>query len=227
MIYTSNPILKFKGTYRVLPEINLQTNDFPRSFDGSIEDIDAYIPCYYDAKIMHYGHLPDNKNVWYRAYIPSLQRGRNIIKKLIDLKIEYRQYCENDYEVDFLFKGIDMEVVAKLLKAKTGGADIPTYSKRNLPKSDLRIPEENIKEYKEITVDLEKSDLLIISQITNRFIYEILAKKYRSIEIGKDIRKKCMSSQPKEYIFSLGEWGNYIKYLKTEINKFHRNKESE
>lgn len=207
-----------------MPEINLSTNDFPRRFDGSIEDIDAYIPCKYGIKIMHYGHLDGKRTVWYRAYIPSIMRGRNIAKKLDEQQIEYRQYCENDEEVDFLFKQTDMDVVAQLLKAKTIGKDTSCYSIKNLPKSDYNIPQEEINEYKTISSRVDKSDLLILSQITNSFLYDILAKKYRNIEIKSDIRSKCMSRQLKEYIHSIGEWNDYIDYLKKEINIFYKNK---
>lgn len=220
-MFISNPILKFKGTYRVLPEIDLSINDFPRRFDGSIEDIDAYIPCKYGSKIMHYGHLDGKRTVWYRAYIPSIIRGRNIAKKLDEHHIEYRQYCENDEEVDFLFKQTDMDVVTQLLKAKTIGKDTACYSIKNLPKSDYNIPQKEINEYKVISARVEKSDLLILSQITNGFLYDIIAKKYRRIEVKSDIRKKCMSRQIKEYIHSMGEWENYLKYLSDEIDKFY------
>ena len=52
-------LMKYKGTYRLLPELDMSTNDFPRRPDGSIEDIDVYIACQYGNKIKCYGKNQD------------------------------------------------------------------------------------------------------------------------------------------------------------------------
>lgn len=46
---------------------------------------------------------------------------------------------------------------------------------------------------------------------------EILAKKYKRIDINADMRKKCMARQTKEYIHSMNMCDEYLKYLKKEI----------
>lgn len=212
-----NYLMKFKGTYRLLPELDLSTNDFPRKIDGSIEDIDIYIACQYGNKIMCYGHIDSKKPVWLTAYISSIGRARNIKKALDELGIEYVDYIENDIEADFKFKAKDIEEVAKLMKAKTSGANISPNSTKNLPKSDYTISLDNLNEYKKITSSIDKSDILIISQITNRFMDEILQKKYKRMDLKADMRKKCMARQIKEYIHSMGMWDEYLKYLKKEI----------
>jgi hypothetical protein len=219
--------MKYKGTYRLLPELDLSTNDFPRCPDGSIEDIDIYISCQYGNKIKCYGHIDNKKPVWLIAYVSSIGRARNIKKALDELEIEYIDYIENDIEADFKFKAKDIDVVAKLMKAKTGGAGISPNSVKNLPVSDYTLSAGNLQEYKEITGQLPKGDTLIISQVTNRFMDEILAKKYRRIDINSDMRKKCMARQIKEYIHSMDMWDEYIKYLKREINKHLEEKENE
>ena len=80
----SHYLMKYKGTYRILPELDVDTHDFPRDANGEIADgyDDLYISCYYGNKIFMYGH-DVNKRAILSAYIPSLGRGRNI-KKVLD-----------------------------------------------------------------------------------------------------------------------------------------------
>ena len=52
----------------------MSSNQFPRKLDGTYEDIDCFIDCQYGNKVFSYGHGI------LQAYIPSLQRGHNIIK---------------------------------------------------------------------------------------------------------------------------------------------------
>lgn len=67
---------KYKGIYRLRCEVDQSTNDFPRKLNGTYEDIDIYIDCSYGNKIFH------NYRKILEAYIPSLQRGHNIIKQI-------------------------------------------------------------------------------------------------------------------------------------------------
>lgn len=205
--------------------MDLSTNDFPKTLDGDIEDIDVYIPCYKGIKIKHYGHIDNKRPVWYIVYIPSIGRSRNIRRAMDEAEIEYIDYFENDIEGEFKFQAKDMKVVAELLKAKTAGSSISPFSYKNLPKSDYYI--ENLEEYKEIINRVPKGDLLIIHRITKRFMNNILQKKYRRIDIESDMKKKCMSRQTKEYIHSMGEWNTYLKYLKKEIDIYYKEKQDD
>ena len=65
---------KFKGIYRIKVPYDLSKNDFNRKLNGTLEDIDCYIDCQNNCKIFHYG-----RDIL-QGYIPSLTRGRNIIK---------------------------------------------------------------------------------------------------------------------------------------------------
>lgn len=67
---------KYVGTYRVKSDIDMFTNDFPRDPLDRIEQNDVYIACNKGSKIYHYGH-----GVMV-AYVPSLGRGRNILKSI-------------------------------------------------------------------------------------------------------------------------------------------------
>lgn len=217
-------LLKFKGKYRILPELDLGTNDFPRDKNGEIakEYDDIYIACQYGNRIYNYG-----KGILY-AYIPSIGRGRNIRKALDEQGISYTDYNETDEEVEFKFKAKDIEPIAILLKAKTNGAGISPFSKKNLPKAkNVEIPLNEIERYKAISSRVEKSDLLILHRFTNIFLDTVLQKTIRKstndFDYKTDMKSLCMARQIKEYIYLKGMWDEYLKYMETEITKFYKN----
>lgn len=224
----SNYLFKYKGKYRLLPEIDKSTNDFPRDCNGLIIDDDIYISCYYGNKIMLYGHINNSKTVWLTAYIPSIIRGRHIIKSLDEQGIKYIDYEQTDSEVLFKFSSKDIEPVAVLLKAKTAGANISPFSTKNLPKSNVEIPYNEMKKYKAITAKVNKSDILIIHNITNRFLEDILQNEVRCMNRNYnykvDMKQQCMARQSKEFIYTHGYWGKYLNYLDKEITSFYKSK---
>ena len=229
--------MKYKGHYRLKPNLDMYTNDFPRTDDGSIDPSydDIYIKCANGSQIYHYGHST------LVAYIPSLGRGHNTLisiakeLKLISEDAKSRDYgtlyslleknntvfdiMENDLEIEFKFHSKDIELIAKYLKPQTSGADISPFSTRNLPKSSYTIPNEEIEEYKKIINSVSKDDKLLISHITNEFLNNILAKdklyKTLNISMKSDMRKKMLKG--KEYIHSMGYWDKYLQYLKVNI----------
>ena len=67
-------ITHYKGKYRILCDVCEDTNDFPKKLDGTYEDIDCYISCENGVKIFSYG-----RGVL-EAYIPGLQKGKNILR---------------------------------------------------------------------------------------------------------------------------------------------------
>jgi hypothetical protein len=221
--------MKYKGRFRILPELDKETNDFPRDSQGNIDESynDLYISCQYGNKITVYGHMGDNKKtMWLTAYIPSVVRGKNILKALDKKGIQYVQPHILDEEVEFKFKAKDIEEVAILLKAKTNGCDISPFSIKNLPKANVKIPTEEIEKYKAISARVEKGDLLLIHRITDAFLANILSKKLRKTEgksfnLQNDMRKLMMARMPKEYIFTKNMWNEYLTYLKKEIDKFY------
>lgn len=223
-----NYLLKYKGRYRLLCELDQNTFDFPRNEDESIEDIDVYIACQHGNKIFTYGHIDNKKPVWLIAYIPSITRGHNIIKALKEKSIEYVDHMETDEEVEFKFKAADIEIVAELMKAKTAGASISPFSSKNLPKSDVKIPTDEIARYKEITSVIPKGDLLIIHRLTNSFLDDILQKSLRKTTKDKkfsyknEMKKLMMARQVKEYIWCKGMFEDYLKYLEKEIAKIYK-----
>lgn len=222
-----NYLMKYKGTYRLKTELDQNTNDFVRRDDGSIEDIDVYIDCSFGNRIYTYGHINNTKPVWLQAYIPSLGRGRNIVKALKEKDIMFVDVRENDEEVEFKFKAADIEIVAELMKAKTSGAGISPFSTKNLPKSDVKIPTDEIARYKEITSIIPNSNLLFISKTTNEFLDNILQKglrkstKDKKFDCKSDMKKLKMARQVKEYIYIKNFWNEYLDYLEKEITKIY------
>lgn len=69
-------IEKFKGTYRLKAPYDLSNNQFPRDINNTFSDMDIYVDCSNGIQISHYGHGK------LEAYIPSLGRGRNIVKAI-------------------------------------------------------------------------------------------------------------------------------------------------
>lgn len=224
----SHYLMKFKGIYRVLPELDEFTHDIPRDMNGEIAEgyDDLYISCYYGNKIYMYGH-DTNKRAILSAYIPSIGRGRNIKKVLDAKKIPYMNYIETDSEVCFNFRAKDIDDVATLLKAKTSGANISPFSIKNLPKNEnVKIPSDEIERYRKIIENVKKGDLLLIHKITNTFLSSVLQKKYRKYDKNfnykKDIKRLMLARQIKEYIWIKEMWEEYLKYLNKEITDFYK-----
>lgn len=226
----NNYLMKYKGKYRILAEIDESTNDFPRDSSGNIEDsCGLYISCRNDCKIYDYGR--DGKYMQLCAYIPSLTRGRNVRKKMDASGVQYNNYDETDSEVTFLFPSTEIDKIAELLKAKTSGANISPFSKRNLPKAKIDVPPDKLSEYKTIISRLGKGESLTIKSINSLFMNDVLAKKLR--EKGKrkpfdwrsDQKTLGLSHDIKGYIYVKGMFDEYLEYLSESINNHVANGE--
>ena len=218
-------MMKYKGSYRLLPVIDQETNDFPRTPSGDVEeDLEIYITCQHGNRIYAYG-TDGHKEMQLAAYIPSLGRGRNIRKAMDKEKIEYYAYDETDEEVRFLFSAKDIEKVASLLKVKTGGANISPMSKRNLPKDkSIQIPDEDMKRYKDITSSLGKDKMFSIKSVNKSFMDNVLAKRLKEnprarkpFDYKADMRRLMLAGKTREYIWVKGLWKEYVDYLNDNL----------
>ena len=225
----NNYMMKFKGKYRLLPELTTDTNDFPRTKDGSIDpDTEIYIACQYGMKITYWG-LNESRRGVLTAYIPSKTRGRNICKALKKQGVSYFDYDETDEEVLFNFLASDIEPVAKIMKARTSGVDISPFSIKNLPKNkSVVIPDEEITRYKEISCKVEKKDMRLFKTLNDKFL-ESMQRKIRKntdnkqFDVKQDMKKEKLGRQVKEYIFLRGFWDEYLKYLDKNITAYYNN----
>ena len=232
---------KYVGTYRVKADYDLDTNDFPRLENGSIDPSfdDLYIDCKNDIKIRHgVGNVLS-------CYIPSKQRGMNILRQIYTDHVSDKlpkdsTYLETvcdelvskevlvsaevlDGEVYFEFKAVNIDYIAKLVGAKTYGASINPFSSKNLPRTPYKIPDKDMKLYKESiqhfptrttnlgnkTMDI--TDMAVINE-ANRQFDQVVAKT-KNIDVKKDRKTKCLKT--KEYYHSLDMWQQYCEFLKT------------
>nr|DAH72837.1 MAG TPA: hypothetical protein [Bacteriophage sp.] len=164
-----------------------------------------------NVKIFYYG------SSILQAYIPSLIRGHNVIKTIneIDSSIIF-DIEETDSEILFKFKYADSDKIIPLLKPKTSGANISPFSSKNLPlNKDFKIPDEELQSYKDMLANIPENKRLSIGIITNNFIKTLATKKNTIENIKADMKLKGLKG--KEYIFSIGRWSNYIKYLKENL----------
>lgn len=219
-------MMRYKGKYRVLCELDMDTNDFPRNSDGKIDDdVGLYIPCKYNGKIYAYGR--EGKYMQLCAYIPSRTRGRNIKKQMDKDKVPYHHYDETDEEVSFLFPSTEIDIVAKLVGAKVSGANISPFSTRNLSKNkDIKIPEEDMGKYKNIVKTINKNNMYQIRIVTNNFLNNVLQRKERkkdkNFDWKADSKRMKLSRQLKEYIYMKGYWNNFISYFQKNIKELQK-----
>ena len=151
---------KYVGVYRVKAEYDVDTKDFPRTEDGTLDPDfdDLYIDCANNIKIKHgVGNVLS-------CYVPTKARGMNILKKIYQEQVsqtlpeektsDEKRYLENmcrelvekevlvsaevlDFEVYFEFKTDIMDYIAKLVGAKTNGSKISPFSSKNLPSDSI------------------------------------------------------------------------------------------
>lgn len=211
----------YKSIYRIMPVIDKSTNDFARDCTGKIDKDNVYIACYYDIKIWHYG---GSKLI---AYIPSLQRGHNIIKSLKKAGINVFDCDDSDEEVIFKFDASDIETVTSFIKPKTSGAGISPFSSKNLPKANVDIPEDKLAKYKSLISKLDNP--LAIRGFNTSFLDNVLAKKLRPkgkrkpFDYKSDQKAMKLSHDVKGYIYAKGMFDDYLDYLEKEIGS-HSNK---
>lgn len=222
----ANYLLKYKGKYRLLPELCLDTNDFPRDASGGIDkETGIYIKCSQGNKIVYWGLNSSRRGVLL-AYIPSLGRGRNIKRELVKQGVEILDYDESDEEVTFQFLASDIEPVAKLMRANTSGANISPFSTKNLPKVTIDIPENEILKYKILVSKVGTAGMTMIRMANKAFLDDVLAKKLRPPKKRKpfdyvsDMRQMKLSRDTKGYIYKKGLWQDYLEYLEKEIDSY-------
>ena len=164
----------------------------------------------YGNKVFYVGH-----NVL-QAYIPSIGRGHNILNAITDIDPSIIfNVEETDAEILFMFKYVNSDKIIPLLKPKTSGSTISPFSPKNLPKSNFTIPNDKLTEYKDIVAKIPPEKVLYIGRITSNYLQSLVTKKNSWEDIKADMRLKCLKG--KEYIYLIGKWDDYIKYLQENI----------
>lgn len=195
---------KYVGTYEVRADYDEETKDFPRLPDGTIDPSfdDYYINCSNGIKIRH------ATGSTLSCYIPSLQRGNNIIKQLNDIGSIVIESDILDNEVYFTFLANDIDVVAKLCKVKTKGKNIQPLSPKTLPKKKSIIPDNEMYRYKKICVKLAEKPL-------DRAQIIMKANKEYEKELSSDYKQemKSLILDFRGYIWHIGKWDEYLEFL--------------
>lgn len=190
--------------------IDQRKQDFNRKLNGTFEDIDCFIDCQFGNKVFHYG-----RDIL-QAYIPSLQRGHNIIKAITEMDSSMIfDIEETDSEVLFKFKHVNSDKIIPLLKPKTSGAGISPFSSKNLPKTAYKISDEDFIKYKNIVSKIPQNEILRITHTSNDYLKSLVTKKNTWEDIKADMRLKGL--KVKEYLHSIGKWDEYIKYLEENL----------
>ena len=142
-------------------------------------------------------------------------RGHNIVKTIqqsdpsLIFDIE-----ETDSEILFKFKYVNSDKIIPLLKPRTSGSQISPFSSKNLPKSNFKIPDDKLTQYKQIVSKIPPEKLLTLSRMTYSYLQTLVTKKNTWENIKSDMRLKCVKG--KEYIYMIDKWEEYLKYLENE-----------
>lgn len=145
-------------------------------------------------------------------------RGHNIVKTIqqsdpsLIFDIE-----ETDSEILFKFKYVNSDKIIPLLKPRTSGSQISPFSSKNLPKSNFKIPDDKLTQYKQIVSKIPPEKLLTLSRMTYSYLQTLVTKKNTWENIKSDMRLKCVKG--KEYIYMIDKWEEYLKYLENEIKE--------
>lgn len=215
-------ITHYRGKYKIVPDVCLDTNDFAREPDDTYDEDMVYISCYNGVKVYYWG-LNESRRGVLVAYIPSRQKARNVKKEMKKKKIEIVDYDESDEEGMIKFLASDAETVIEMLKPYMSGLKTQVFSTKNLPKSDVNLPEECANKYKMLSSKVGTAGMSIIRDANKAFLTDVLEKglrkklKDKKFSVQDDMRKKKMSRQLKEYIWSQGYFDEYLEYLAKEI----------
>lgn len=207
----------YKGKYRVLPELDIDTQDFPRDFNDEVDEdySDFYLIGKSKIKIKH------GVGSTLACYIPSNGVGYNVVRDYCKLmcKKEYKDYnraasllIENgfidnidflDNEVYFEFNAKHLDDLNKIIKLRTSGANISPLSSKNLPKPPYEIPNKDMDKYKKAKEGIEP---LALGRLNIKFGEENV-DDYKN-ELKKS-RLKAM-----QFFHKKGLWDEYCKWLK-------------
>ncbi len=211
----SSYLSKYVGQYRVVAEIDQNTNDFCRDVRGNLcNDEDVYIKCKKGIKIFHYG-----RGVL-QVYIPSKQRGNNILKSIEEdgNKELVTNIERTDSEVLFKIKDKHLSNIIQHLNPMVSGANISPFSTKNLPKKKSILTEEELEEYRKIVEPFRISNPLLIKTINKDFVKKISKRlKMNETEIAADAKKEMVSLR--DYFYLKGFKEEYLKELKKKVTE--------
>lgn len=224
----SDFLKKYVGTYRVKAHYDLETNDFPRDYNGDIDSSfdDYYISCRNGGEIKHISYT--SNLLYYNEKISMIYRIlKELIKHELDVEAATRADVEKNmnklklvYNIDlmdgegsFEFKADNLAELAKFLKPHTNGSSVPPLSPKNLPKAAYEIPTTDLNKYKKLVNSISDENVIkmrAINEINSGFKKDVLGEGYL-----KEQRKMALGFR--EFIHTKGLWGEYLDYMKSAI----------
>ena len=211
----SSYLSKYVSQYRIVAEIDQNTNDFCRDMRGNLcNDDDVYIKCKKGIKIFHFG-----RGVL-QVYIPSLKRGNNILKAIEEdgNKELVTNIERTDSEVLFKIKDKHLSNIIQHLNPVVTGANISPFSTKNLPKKRSILTEEELEEYKKIVEPIIKTNPLIIRTTNTEFSKKIGKRlKMNEGQIIADAKKEMVSLR--DYFYLKGFKEEYLNQLRKKVHK--------
>ena len=206
---------KYTGKYRVLANYDVNTNDFPRDSNNTIDESfdDLYIPCK-KGIIKHTYDDYDKLALCLYDKRPSVAKSifDDINNKYSNLDIELISEGNDSY---IYFYDKDISKIATIVKPKTSGAKIKWNDNRNLPKVEYSIPIEDINKYTKIISKIPKNKKMIFIKTCNSEFLESISKK--DFDAKLDMKLSRLST--KEYIHSKDLWDKYLKFIKKKIKE--------
>lgn len=198
-----NPMFRFINKYRVFAKYDLETYDFIRSEDGSID------PTFDDYYLLGTGtskdevhHSHDNVFV---LFVWSLARGNRILENLPkEVIIDYEK---TDGEVLIYFDGNDIDEIHKFSKFVTKGSDILPTDVCNLP-GTYDIPEKMMEKLK----NTAKERGIKPSSYKGLYSSFLKSKSTKNNDLLHLVDISGISTR--EFIYKKGFWNDFIKYIK-------------
>ena len=207
-------IEKFKGVYRLRAPYDLDAFQFPRDINGTYSDLDIYIDCSNGIQIYHYGRGKLD------AYIPSIGRGRNIIKAIYS---DFIKDIDNSEYVEIIDR--EDKKTGEIIQAKIFNYEA-LYKDSELNKIIYNIEETDEEVLFRFAWDkMEQFEKYFKPKTSaaNRspFSSKNLPKSDYEIPEEDQLKYKEVTSKlPKEDILKVGHWTNdYIKSLANKKNK--------
>lgn len=203
---------KFKGKFRLRAPIDGFTNQFPRDLNDNYSDYDIYIDCANGIQISYFG------KGWLEAYIPSLGRGRNIIKAI------YSDFIKPIEDSDYLTI-IEREQDGETVQYNSFDYDA-LYQDNELNKlinTIVETDEELICRFKWDLMEKFEKYFKPKTSAASRSPFSNKNLPKGDYEIPEDDinqYKEVASKLAKEDILKLGHWTK--DYIKTLANKKHK-----
>lgn len=178
-------------------------------------------------------YMPTKEVVFSNVVLPEKENTKRnkyndeLIHKILLEKNILSDIDVMDGEVYLQFNKSLLDLVAKIVGAKTSGASILPTSVRNLPRGKYKIPEADLEEYTKLIAKLPaetqplsqlKVNGLLVKSIIGGFDPIMQKKLGKKFDIKAD--RKQLGLKSKEYISYKGLWQEFIDYLQKEVRRY-------